>query len=163
LKLLNVRQTGSFLSTLELTDPGELLISAMEQVRDIKNSKDLEQEIATVAEEVASASGRAFRRRAFRRRALCSDGRRRIRLDQLYRSLLTVNGMPTGWREGAAHQFFGPANVPHVWRVLWFFLALASRILFYFGPFRFKFCVAGFFIESVWSAVSDLPMITNRR
>jgi len=53
LKLLNVRQTGSFLATLELTDPAEFLLSAAEQVRDIKNGKDLEQEIATVAEEVA--------------------------------------------------------------------------------------------------------------
>jgi hypothetical protein len=53
LKLLNVRQTGAFLATLELTDPAELLISSMEQVREIKSSKDLDQEIATVAEEVA--------------------------------------------------------------------------------------------------------------
>jgi hypothetical protein len=53
LKLLNVRHTGYFLATLELTDPAEFLISAAEQVRDIKNGKDLEQEIATVAEEVA--------------------------------------------------------------------------------------------------------------
>jgi hypothetical protein len=53
LKLLNVRQIGSFLAMQEITDPGELLVSAQEQVREIKNAKDLENEIATVAEEVA--------------------------------------------------------------------------------------------------------------
>jgi hypothetical protein len=53
LKLLNVRQVGTFLGTLEVTDPVELLVSAIEQVRDIKKSDEAEREIATVAEEVA--------------------------------------------------------------------------------------------------------------
>jgi hypothetical protein len=53
LKVLNVRQAGAFLATLELTDPTELLLSALEQVRSLKNDKELEQETATVAEEVA--------------------------------------------------------------------------------------------------------------
>jgi hypothetical protein len=52
LKVLNVRQVGAFLATLELTDPAELLLSALEQVRELKNNKELEQEIASVAEEV---------------------------------------------------------------------------------------------------------------
>jgi hypothetical protein len=52
LKVLNVRQVGAFLATLELTDPAELLLSALEQVRELKNEKELEQETATVAEEV---------------------------------------------------------------------------------------------------------------
>lgn len=53
LKLLNVRQVGALLGTLEMTDPVELLVTAQEQVRQIKKSDDLTNEIATVAEEVA--------------------------------------------------------------------------------------------------------------
>jgi hypothetical protein len=53
LKLFNVRQTGMFLGTLELVDPAELLISAIPQVRRLKKDKDREEEIASVAEEVA--------------------------------------------------------------------------------------------------------------
>src|SRR5438132_67911 len=52
LKILNVRQVGVLLGTLEMTDPAELLISALDQVRNVKNSKDVEDEIASVAEEV---------------------------------------------------------------------------------------------------------------
>jgi hypothetical protein len=52
LKILNVRQVGIFLGTLEMTDPAELLIAALEQVRAVKNGKDVEDEIAAVAEEV---------------------------------------------------------------------------------------------------------------
>jgi hypothetical protein len=52
LKLLNVRQAGTFLSTLELTDPAELLAAALEQVRSLKG-KERDDEIATVADEAA--------------------------------------------------------------------------------------------------------------
>jgi hypothetical protein len=52
LKLLNVRQAGNFLSSQELTDPAEFLRSALEEVRKLKD-KELEDEIAMVAEEVA--------------------------------------------------------------------------------------------------------------
>jgi len=53
LKLLNARQTGMFLATMELTDPTELLLSAIQQVRQLKKEKEREEEIASVAEEVA--------------------------------------------------------------------------------------------------------------
>jgi hypothetical protein len=52
LKVFNVRQTGAFLTTLPLTDPAELLVSALEVIRQLKNSKDKEREIASVTEEV---------------------------------------------------------------------------------------------------------------
>jgi hypothetical protein len=52
LQLLNVRQTGAFLATLEVTDPAEFLSSAVETVRTIKDAKERDEEIATVAEEV---------------------------------------------------------------------------------------------------------------
>jgi hypothetical protein len=52
IRLLNVRQVGSLLRTLELTDPTELLLAALEQVRTLKG-QDLEQETTTVAEEVS--------------------------------------------------------------------------------------------------------------
>jgi hypothetical protein len=53
LKILNVRQVGVFLGTLELTDPAEYLTSALETVRKQKAGKEADQEIATIAEEVA--------------------------------------------------------------------------------------------------------------
>jgi len=52
LKLLNVRQAGAFLATLDHTDPIELLSAALEQVRSLK-AAELEEEIASVAEEAA--------------------------------------------------------------------------------------------------------------
>jgi hypothetical protein len=52
LKLLNVRQAGTFLATLELTDPAELMASALDQVRGLKG-KELDDEIGAVADEVA--------------------------------------------------------------------------------------------------------------
>jgi hypothetical protein len=52
LKLLNVRQTGAFLSTLELTDPVEFMLMAAETIRSLKSSKEMQDEIARVAEEV---------------------------------------------------------------------------------------------------------------
>jgi hypothetical protein len=52
IKILNVRQVGVFLGTLELTDPAELLITALDQVRKLSSSKEVEEEIATVTEEV---------------------------------------------------------------------------------------------------------------
>src|SRR5262249_49362953 len=52
LKLLDVRQIGSFLANLELTDPAELITSAFDSVRGLKD-KEREEEAGTVAEEVA--------------------------------------------------------------------------------------------------------------
>jgi hypothetical protein len=52
LKLLNVRQTHNFLLTLEVIDPTELLLSALDQVREIKDQKEQETEINAVADEV---------------------------------------------------------------------------------------------------------------
>jgi hypothetical protein len=53
LKILNARQIGVLLGTLEVTDPVELLVTAMDQVRNLPSSKDADEEIATVAEEAA--------------------------------------------------------------------------------------------------------------
>jgi hypothetical protein len=52
LKLLNLRQLGSFLSSLDLTDPMELLMAGAEQVRllEVDQRKD---EISKLADEIA--------------------------------------------------------------------------------------------------------------
>jgi hypothetical protein len=51
LAVLSVPQTGTFIGSLELTDPVELLMDGVEQVRTLKE-KELETEIATLADEL---------------------------------------------------------------------------------------------------------------
>jgi hypothetical protein len=58
LALLTVPQVGTFIASLELTDPVELLLDGVEQVRTLKD-KELEAEIATLADEVTWLLGGA--------------------------------------------------------------------------------------------------------
>jgi len=51
LALLTVPQLGTFIGSLELTDPVELLMDGVGQVRSLKD-KELEEEIATLADEI---------------------------------------------------------------------------------------------------------------
>jgi hypothetical protein len=51
LALLAVPQLGTFIGSLELTDPVELLMDGVDQVRSLKD-KELEEEIATLADEI---------------------------------------------------------------------------------------------------------------
>jgi hypothetical protein len=56
LQLLNVRQVGAFVATLDLTDPVELLVAAVESVRGL-NEADKKEEIEHIAEEVSGSAG----------------------------------------------------------------------------------------------------------
>jgi hypothetical protein len=55
-QVLSVRQLAVLIGTLELADPGELLVEGLAQIRTVKEDKDDEME--QIAEEVSTAAGK---------------------------------------------------------------------------------------------------------